>query len=124
MSKKCNQCSKEFKSRKKPNQTFCSYPCWLQSKVGKVRRNYHGYNLVHLPDHKLANHRGDVLQHRLVVMESLGRYLEPYEIVHHKNGIKDDNRIENLEIILQYPKNGFHKGEIDCPYCRKKFSIK
>src|SRR3990167_8157540 len=117
----CKQCKKKFIPNKKNNggkvQKFCSQQCWWNSNERKIRTNYHGYKLVHLPNHPASDGRGDVLEQRLVMMEKLGRILESHELVHHRNGIKSDNRLENLEIILQYPKGGLHKGEITCPHC-------
>jgi hypothetical protein len=57
-----------------------------------------GYVFEYCPDHP-NNCDGYVLQHRLVVERSIGRILDKEELVHHINGVKTDNRIENLAIM-------------------------
>lgn len=58
-----------------------------------------GYVLLRMPGHHLADVRGYVYEHRLVAEQKLGRELRKGEIPHHINGIRSDNRPENIEVV-------------------------
>lgn len=58
-----------------------------------------GYVYIWCPTHPCATRDGYVMAHRLVMEKNIGRYLSENEQVHHINGNKQDNGIENLTII-------------------------
>jgi len=106
----CEQCGKTrwvpyVKCRNEPKSKVC-FRCArrLEKGVqGKGHTDKDGYILVSLPwGHPYlatANARGWILEHRLVMAQSLGRNLKQTEVVHHMNGNKRDNRVENLTIL-------------------------
>ena len=78
-----------------------------------------GYVRVLVPSHANASRSGYLLEHRFVMSTHIGRPLLATEIVHHVNGIKTDNRIENLVITKRSTHATVHgtqrKGEQRVP---------
>jgi len=87
--------------------------------------NHHGYIMVKKPGHPTADSKGYICVHRLIMEEHLGRFLNPGEIVHHKNRDRRDNRIENLELTTKGNHMwDFHKDVMDERFTKRKASKK
>jgi hypothetical protein len=117
--KVCIVCKKEFTSSYA--QKCCSPNCKGKYytlnglKSGKNNGMYKGgriasgagYIKILMPEHPNANKRY-VLEHHLVIEKQIGRYLIKGEVVHHKNEIKNDNRIENLQLMTRQEHDRHH----------------
>jgi len=95
----CRSCSLKLRHKRMPNLIRgVNNPHW---KGGRTKS--YGYILIKLqPDdffYRMASKYGRVLEHRLVMAKHLNRCLLPWEVVHHKNGIRDDNRLDNLQLL-------------------------
>lgn len=98
------KCLNEWKARSQRGE---KNPFWK----GGRRINAHGYVVLRRYGGKRKD--GYVFEHREVMEDYLRRKLSSWEVVHHRNGNKSDNRIENLMIVS----HATHAGQIVCPDC-------
>jgi len=124
--RKCKYCNTLFMNIRSHRRVFCTKSCagkmnspmrLAKSKPpasgpesphwrGGRTKNSKGYIYIYCPDHPHTASRNYINEHRLIMEKHLGRYLEKHENVHHINGIKDDNRIENLELWVKSQPSG------------------
>lgn len=82
-------------------RTMENHPRW---KGGRMI-DQDGYVLVKCPEHPNRDRHNYVREHRLVMEQILGRYLDPQEVVHHKDGDKQNNHPDNLEVFGSNPEH-------------------
>lgn len=113
INKICQTCKKNYQVwpyNKKSK--YCSHPCYAKSldlsgsknpawKGGRIKHG-NGYWMISVGNKK---HK---LEHRLVMEKYLGRKLKKQEKIHHLNGIKTDNRLENLQLMSQSEHASLH----------------
>ena len=101
---------------KQKRSATCSR-CFVQTGSANANwkggKTYHrkGYVLVKTRDHPKATKNGYAFEHVLVMEAMLGRFLVPGETVHHRNGVKDDNRPENLELWIKPQPSGIRASD-------------
>lgn len=106
----CEDCFRERRycpcGKPKADEANLCQSCYLDGMKGENHPSWkggrtitrEGYVKVHAKGHPRADRHGMVWEHQIVMEGNIGRTLTREENVHHLNGIRDDNRIENLEL--------------------------
>jgi len=87
------------------------------------------YLYAKVTGHPNSTKNGYVLYHRIVMENHLGRHLNSNEVVHHKDGNKKNNSVDNLEVLSSSEHSKLHGSmvgrrsvRLKCPQCGKEFT--
>lgn len=137
--KECKHCGKTFTVRSSKKVKFCSTSCATSWKWENVPYTYQsgenhpnwkggrsitklGYVTISKKGYPSANKKsGRILEHRYVMEQHLGRKLTAKELIHHSNGDKTDNRIENLVLTSRGTHMRIMFANVKCPKCGECF---
>lgn len=110
--KTCTFCLSEFTIRacedRKGRGKYCSHSCAARDHHGERGARWAGGKTGYVATTSVSGRR--MAQHRAIAEVLLGRRLERTEVVHHKNGVRCDNRPENLEVMSLSDHTSMHKS--------------
>lgn len=126
----CDNCGKEFQTfkcyeKRNRKHRFCSKGCEAEFKrLKNTRETWEPGHIGKSTGYVYVRINGrDEEEHRLVMEKHLGRRLTKDEVVHHINGIKTDNRIENLKLMSNRDHTKLHNPKTrtakPCKRCGK-----
>lgn len=129
----CDNCGEPFHTYKcyeKRNRKhrFCSKKCETEFKSKNTREHWNGGHIGNTTGYMYISIKGrQVEEHRLVMEKYLGRRLKTDEVVHHINGVKTDNRIENLQLMTRKEHAAHHSKDREnngpCKCCGRRSRI-
>jgi hypothetical protein len=130
--RRCPNCTEEIPATAHRRRIFCNDDC---RRVYKLKRKHdpslpapealvvEGQKKIDAAGYVQIIHQGKLFhEHRVVMAKHIGRPLRPGESVHHKNGNRADNRIENLELWVSSPRYGQRAADLLCPHCGAAYS--
>lgn len=129
--KTCANCGVVFKHENYYERKYCSRTCANQANIKKRDQNNKWNNGVYfsngrkmVKDIKSGKY---IAEYRLIMESHLGRKLTPNEVVHHVDGDKTNNDINNLQIMTRVEHQRIHRIKplimINCANCGKEFGI-